>query len=445
MKEYWNSPRFYGIAVFGILFFRGIFNSILPLFDGIEAHHAEMARIMMENHSWSTLSIDTDVSFLVQIPLFIKLTAFSLELFGVYEFAARFPSFLVAISFVFLLGKYGKRNGVPFFLPGFILCTIPEFLIHAGIVTSDLMLAFCIALTVLSFWEAIQDQVKWYWKFLIVIGLGIGFLTKGFIAVALTIPPIIAWCICFRKTTCILKRIPFIIGVVLIFSSSTLWYALTTEMTPKQEDDPWYALGIFCGIVLVLSIFWIPVILCKIRKDGEILRANKWLMFLLFWLLWTPIVFVFSENLIDSYILFLIVPITLLITDWIPSLKHKETLIKTATTIPVFLLFLTVVGMCLGHIQYFAPSDKYLIQNSVQVGHKIYHLHSGSYSSQFYSKGVIEVITIDELEDKIKANTHSFRVLIQDEIFEKIGLEKRKKLQHLARNYNKGVYGVYKE
>lgn len=445
MKAYWNRPSFFGIVVLGILFLRGILNGMFPFIDGIEARYAEMARVMAENDNWTMESMNSEVFFLTNIPLFIRLSAFSFELFGVYEFTARLPSFLAAISFVFLLGKYGKRNGVPFFLPGFILCTIPEFLIHAGMVATDMLLAFCIAVTLLSFWEALQDHARWYWKYLIIIGLGIGFLAKGFVVVALTIPPMIAWSICYKKTACVLQRIPFIIGIMLIFSGSTLWYVMTTGMISGQEDDPWNALGILCSLVLCLSMFWIPVILYKIWKYGETLRANEWLMFLLFWLLWTPLVFIFLEDFLDAYVLFLIAPITLLVTYWFPSFRYKKMLIKMGMSISVFLLLMGGVGMYLGHIQYFASTDKYLIQDNVQVGYKIYHVHSKSYSSQFYTEGAIATITIKELEEKIRDNRDAFRVIIPHEAFEKIAIVTRKKLQPLDKNYSKGIYGYYKK
>jgi 4-amino-4-deoxy-L-arabinose transferase-like glycosyltransferase len=70
------------------------------------------------------------MEFFGKPPLSTWLSAASYVVFGVNEFAAGFPSFF-SILLLIIAGKKMK-SGVSFYLPGFILLTMPEFLIPQG-------------------------------------------------------------------------------------------------------------------------------------------------------------------------------------------------------------------------------------------------------------------------------------------------------------------------
>ena len=73
---------------------RLLLNAILPLMDKTEARYAEIARIMYETNNWITPQIDYGVPFWAKPPLNTWLSALSMKVFGVNEFAVRFPAFL---------------------------------------------------------------------------------------------------------------------------------------------------------------------------------------------------------------------------------------------------------------------------------------------------------------------------------------------------------------
>ena len=196
--------------------------------------------------------------------------------------------------------------------------------------------------------------------------------------------------------------------------------------------------------LLFFALKWIQVVLYKVWQKRKLLLQHKWVSFLLLWLFWTPFFFTFSKSLIHPYILPVMVPIALLITHWYSSFKKKKLLVKLALVFPTLILLLTIPAFFLGCIKYFAPTDKYLIQNNINVTNKIYHLNSKSYSSQFYSKGSIENISISSLEEKIGQNQDSFKIIISHKNFLKISQEERKKLQPLDKNNKKSIYAYFK-
>jgi len=120
-----TSPYF--LITIALILFRALLNYAIPLMDKTEARYAEIARIMAETNNWITPQIDYGVPFWAKPPLSTWLSALSFELFGVNEFAARFPYLLLCILIALLIGKYAKRKGLDFFIPAVILFTIPEF------------------------------------------------------------------------------------------------------------------------------------------------------------------------------------------------------------------------------------------------------------------------------------------------------------------------------
>ena len=460
MKKYLNKYSFFSYAVLGLLIIRAFLNWVVPLMDKTEARYSEIARIMAETNNWITPQIDYGVPFWAKPPLSTWLSAISFKFFGVNEFTARLPYFLLVILLVFLIGKYAKRKQLPLFLPGFILLTLPEFLIHAGVVSTDTALAFSVALVMLSFWETLQDNAKSYWKYLIFVGFGLGLLAKGPIIFILTLPPLVIWCVLFRYYTIIFKRIPWVIGSIITMVVALPWYLLAEKQTPgfidyfiigehfmRFFDSSWTGdkygfpksqpLGMIWIFLLLFALPWIQALLLKLWQNSNKILKNKWIAFLLLWLLWTPLFFTVSRSLIHPYIMPVMVPLALLITHWWKSIKHQKTIIRLSLIVPVFSVIIYAYGSINNQLQFYSNTDKYFIENNAQFDN-IYHLEHKSYSGQFYSKGTIKSISIsqmDELEPK-----ESFCFIIPNRDFAKVSKKITDQLLLIESNYKKGIY-----
>ena len=464
MKQYLSRAPFFGYAVFGLLIIRGFLNAVIPLMDKTEARYAEIARIMTETNNWITPQIDYGIPFWAKPPLSTWLSAMSFDAFGVNEFTARLPYFLLAITLVFLVGKYAKREHLSFFLPGFILLTLPEFFIHAGVVSTDTALAFTVVLVMLSFWETLQDNSRFYWKYLIFVGFGLGLLAKGPIIFILTLPPLVFWCIYFKNYISISKRIPWVLGGIITMAIALPWYILAEQKTPgfidyfivgehfkRFFDSNWTGdkygfpksqpLGMIWIFLLLLALPWIQVLLLKLWQNRINLLKNKWVVFLLLWLLWTPVFFTVSKSLIHPYIMPIMVPLALLITHWWKSIKQQKTLLRLSLLVPVSVVVIYAYGNISNQLQFYSNTDKYFIANNTQFD-SIYHFWRKSYSSKFYSKGTIKTITIDQMLH-IKPN-ESFSIIIFNRDLTKIPKEIKRNLLLLENNHNKGIY-IYKK
>ncbi|MFO7672960.1 MAG: phospholipid carrier-dependent glycosyltransferase, partial [Lutibacter sp.] len=171
LKNYKNTSFYLFISVLVIVLFRLILTAAIPLLDKTESRYGEIARIMYETKNWVVPQIDYGTPFWAKPPLSTWLSAISFETFGVSEISARFPSFLLAIILLILIGKLAKKEGVSIYLPAFILLTMPEFLIHTGVVSTDSALAFSIVLIMISFWKAMQNEKYSFWNYLFFIAL----------------------------------------------------------------------------------------------------------------------------------------------------------------------------------------------------------------------------------------------------------------------------------
>lgn len=95
------------IAV-GSIFIFASFNGATHLFDWDEINFAESAREMLVSGNFSTVQINFR-PFWEKPPLFIWMQALSMQLFGINEFAARFPNAICGMATLLLLFHAGEK------------------------------------------------------------------------------------------------------------------------------------------------------------------------------------------------------------------------------------------------------------------------------------------------------------------------------------------------
>lgn len=462
MKFSYFKKHFFGISVLALIILRAILNAFVPLMDKTEARYAEIARIMAETNDYITPQIDYGIPFWAKPPLSTWLSALSFEVFGINEFAARFPYLVLSVLIVFLIGKYAKKEGFSFYLSGFIALTIPEFLIHAGVVSTDTALMFCVTLVMISFWEIMQDSKKTTWKILLFTGFGFGLLAKGPIIFILTLPPIFFWSLLTKSFFNIFKKINLLIALIAVAIIAVPWYFLAEEKTPgfidyfivgehfkRFFDSSWSGdkygfpkqqpLGIIWVFLLVFALPWIQTIIGKLIKNRKSILQNSWLIFLLMWLLWTPTFFTISKSLIHPYIMPVMVPITLLAVHFWKEIKQKKLLIGISLIIPVLALAALIYGTSTHKIAEYSNSDKYFIQQTCKKEIPLYHFNTKSYSSQFYSAGKINSLPKEKLDSIIALNTAFYLIIPKREISQ-ISKDNLLKMKELDKNQKKKIF-----
>ena len=208
---------------------------LYPLTDTTEARYAEVARKMVELNDWITPWYDYGVPFWAKPPLSTWLTAASLKLFGINEFAARLPYFLLAVLIAWLMWDWARRRSSreALLAVGLLSGTMLYFIASAAVMT-DLALVLGTTLAMRGFWSAFDEPAvaRPKEKWLLFIGLGIGMLAKGPIAVVLTGIPIVLWAVVTGNIFTTLKRLPWIRGGLLTVAIALPWYWIAEIRTP---------------------------------------------------------------------------------------------------------------------------------------------------------------------------------------------------------------------
>ncbi len=176
----------------GLLYIPFIGN--MPLFDWDEVNFAECAREMLVSNNYSEVQLYFH-PFWEKPPLFIWLQAISMNVFGVNEFAARFPNALCGVITLMVLYKTGKElNDRKFALTWvFVYAStlLPHVFFKSGIIDPWFNLFIYVAVYYLI--QHTNNPVgKFGYRTAIISGffLGLALLTKGpaaLILVSLTI------------------------------------------------------------------------------------------------------------------------------------------------------------------------------------------------------------------------------------------------------------------
>jgi 4-amino-4-deoxy-L-arabinose transferase-like glycosyltransferase len=439
-----NNSKILSISVILILIFRLLLTITIPLLDKTESRYAEIARIMQETQQWIVLQIDYGVPFWAKPPLSTWLSAASFEIFGVNEFASRFPSFLLSVILIIIAGKMVKKEGHSFYLPGFILLTMPEFLIHTGVVSTDTTLEFCITIMMISFWKTMQSETKTYWNYVFFIALGFGFLAKGPLITVLTFPPLFLWCcLDLQRFKAFFTKFSIIPGLLITAVIAIPWYYFCEQESPgfldyfivgehfKRFLEPGWKgdlygsghsqpKGMIWVLMLGFMLPWIQVVLYKLWKNKSTILKNNWVSFLAAWAFWTPLFFTISSNILHTYLLPSAMPIMFLVVYFWNEFTRKKILINVALFFPAAVFIVYFAMFATGKLDNQMNSDKYLLENlKVTTENKetpIYYWKNKHYSGQFYSNGKVQVVkTEKQLDSVLSLNKKLFFVIQKKE------------------------------
>lgn len=167
---------FFFFAILAVLI---VNNWNIPLWDQDEAAYAGFAYNMNETGNWLVPNfMFSDVHR--KPPLHFWNIAISYKIFGVNEFAVRFPSFLAVLGTILLMYFQGKKwldnqvafNGMVVISSSFLVTAI------AKISVTDATLLFFSTLSAFGIINTLRKP-NFLWIFLFWVGFGMGILTKG--------------------------------------------------------------------------------------------------------------------------------------------------------------------------------------------------------------------------------------------------------------------------
>ncbi len=316
----------------------------LPLIDVDEPVYGQVGREMAHSdwQDWLTPRLGGQPWF-DKPPLFYWLTALSMRLFGVSEFAARLPSALEAVGLVAVTYALARRafpeTPRAGLWAGFVLATCVQFLILARAAVTDmtLVLTLTLALWALYVWTKTGEG---RWIALCGVMTGLGCLAKGPVALVLIGVQAVGYLLLTRQAKrllspalwggfllCLVVGLPWFLLMVhehgQLFINGFLEANNVTRYLQAEhaETSPFW---FFLPVLLAGFLPWtlaLPGTLAMLWRQGrEEWSAKAADGPVLFLALWVVLVFVFfsaSQSKLVTYIFPLYPALAVLVGAWL--------------------------------------------------------------------------------------------------------------------------------
>jgi len=176
-------PLFLLFFFLGAIFLYAIGNSSLPLIDRDEPRFAEASREMRQNGDFLIPRLNGEYR-LDKPPLVYWSQVLAYNLLGDNDFAARAPSVIFAAltataTMIFASRAFGPGVGL---WAGLIFATCLQLFIHARAAVADMPLLLFFLMATWAGWERLRNPSSRFWWLVFYLGLGLGFLAKGPVA-----------------------------------------------------------------------------------------------------------------------------------------------------------------------------------------------------------------------------------------------------------------------
>ncbi|MGY8969880.1 MAG: ArnT family glycosyltransferase, partial [Flavobacteriales bacterium] len=260
-----------------------------------------------------------------------------------------------------------------------------------------------------------------------------------------------------------LKKAPWVLGSFLIILIALPWYFLAEAASPgfldyfiigehfnRYFNSGWVGdkygfakqqpFGIIWGFMLIFCLPWSLIFIQTLWKNFKKLKTDSWALFLLAWIVWTPLFFTTSKSLIHPYILPVTIPMALWIHNYWFEIKARVVFLKIGLIIPVLLLAIYLSGFANPLLE--NNTDKYLVSEIKNTN--VYTLDFKSYSSQFYTKGNIKKVNSFTL-NKLTLKPQDFYILISHKRWKQVAPNIKLKLTLIRSHKKRALYRYIKK
>lgn len=422
--------------------------TLMPFQDTSEPRYAEIARLMYSTGDWITPWFEPGKPFWGKPPLSFWAAAASMHVFGVNEFAARFPSWLSMLfsllAIRFSIGRvYGSAVAQ---WTSLIYVSMVLVFVNIGAVLTDPFLALGTSLVFCSFLfcmsedkevlaqEAITCRERRVWAYMGFLGLAIGLLAKGPLTLVLVGAPVVVYLAWHRTRWQRFAHVySWLPGILLVLVVVLPWYILAELKTPgflnyfivgehflRFVDPGWQgdlygtahqqAYGTIWLNALVAGLPWWPIAAIalivlwrqgRLVKLGSRYKAMPMRSFVLSWALFCAVFFTFSGNILWTYLLPSMLGVALLMAPIMQNMgqgRWAKRLSYSALLAPSLLLVVITVGTFYPQLW---RTEKHLVDFvRTQDNAELYYYKERPFSARFYSEEAVQFIDDASLQGK---------------------------------------------
>ncbi len=297
-------------------------------------------------------------------PLFYWLTALSMRLFGISEFAARLPSALLAVELVAVTYALARRaypqTPKAALWAGFTLATCVQFFLLARAAVTDMTLALTLTLALFALYVWTQTN-QGRWIALAGVMTGLAALTKGPVALVLIGVQTIAYLCLTRQAKrllspalwggfalCLIVGLPWFLAMIHLHGQLFIKGFLEANNVTRylqaehKETSPfWFFLPVLLGGFFPWSLALPGALILAWRQGREEWQKRLADNPALFLGLWVALVFVFfsaSQSKLITYIFPLYPAAAVLVGYWltVSSERYKVSRANRRETLSLF-------------------------------------------------------------------------------------------------------------
>ena len=413
--------------------------ALMPFADTSEPRYAEIARLMAVSGDWITPWFEPGVPFWGKPPLAFWAPALSIRLFGLSELAVRLPSWLAMLGVLALVYACGRRlhgeQAARWATLVFATMLLP--FASAGAVLTDPFLALGMTLSMVSFLLAPTDP-RPLWRYGFFVGLTIGLLAKGPLALVLVAGAIVPWMLWHRHARLYLQALPWAGGTALMLLLALPWYVAAEIKTPGffqyfivgehllRFIDPgwqgdlygsahrrpygsiwldWLLATMPWGVAWLGMVLW-PRKHATLRHRAAAAARDPAQTYLLAWALATPAFFTLSGNILWTYVLPALPPVALAVGLRVSGSQD----VRPRRLMTAAMLLAPAAALVLGVLAWTEPTrfktEKQLVQQAgatMQAGDKLYFVGSRPFSARYYSQGAAGLVSPQALDSVLPA------------------------------------------
>lgn len=429
---------------------RLFFGNLIPLTETTEARYGEIARKMLETGNWVNLLDTYTTPFWAKPPLYGWLSALSMGMLGVSEFAARLPSMLVSLTTLWIIYDFARNtlNLATAQLAALILFTSAGFLVASDTVMTDPSLMFAVTLGLCAWWRHHETSSR-VWGYVFFAAVGLGLVAKGPLAIVLLGMPIFFYLLLRGGWAQAIKALPWVGGILVGFVLPGLWYAAAESRTPGFLEyfllgehvyrfiKPGWAGDLYGhahaeprGIIWLFAtaalLPWTVVAIAGVikgpRKFLHRVREHPLRLFLLCWTLSHLVFFSLPANIIWPYYLPMAPAFALLVADFLGQNtdrgKRLSYVMLGVTSVALIIAGWAALSWPEKHIK----SGKSIIarwqeDRSQSDGSLAYLSGKRLFSLEFYSSGKATRVGPEDLRRSLLDNkTLDYLIVNEDEV-----------------------------
>lgn len=309
---------------------------VRPLALPDEGRYVSVAWEMLTSGNWLYPTLD-GLPFFHKPPLFYWITAASLSVFGMREWAARLAPYLGAAVAAFTLYGFALRQKGTTVARGalLILVTQPFFFGGAQFANLDMLVAGLIGATIVLAAEAGMnaDRGRPYKALLTsaYLAAALGVLAKGLIGIVLPGMVIVVW-LAWNRRLPLLRQLLWIPGLIAFLLAGAPWFVAMQARFPDflhyffiyhqfqrfaegGFNNPmpfWFYAPVILILILPWSL-WLPAALKNLRQNPEAKPTVRSLMWI--WILGIVGFFSIPSSKIVGYVLPVLPPLAYLIAE----------------------------------------------------------------------------------------------------------------------------------